>query len=157
MTQLENARNQIVDEFSTVLNEAEDLLKKAGQETGDKARDFRALAEKKLLTAKLRIQQLEGQAVDQAKAAVRYTDDYVHDHPWASVGRRGGNRLRLRRAADPSLTSRRPASHSCRCPKLRPRGRACGPRSRGWRGPWWECCRRARSSRASSSPRNASA
>ena len=86
MTQLENARNQIVDEFSTVLNEAEDLLKKAGQETGDKARDFRALAEQKLLTAKLRIQELEGQAVDQAKAAVRVTDDYVHDHPWASVG-----------------------------------------------------------------------
>ena len=27
-----------------------------------------------------------GQAVDQAKAAVRVTDDYVHDHPWASVG-----------------------------------------------------------------------
>jgi len=86
MSQNESARNQIVDEFSTVLNEAEDLLKKAGQETGDKARDFRALAEKKLLTAKLRIQQLEGQAVDQAKAAVRYTDDYVHDHPWTSVG-----------------------------------------------------------------------
>jgi len=86
MTQLENARNQIADEFSTVLSEAEDLLKKAGQETGEKARDFRSLAEKKLLTAKLRIQQLEGQAVDQAKVAVRYTDDYVHDHPWSSVG-----------------------------------------------------------------------
>jgi ElaB/YqjD/DUF883 family membrane-anchored ribosome-binding protein len=76
MSQLENARNQIADEFSTVLNEAEDLLKKAGQETGDKARDIRALAEKKLLTAKL----------DQAKAAARVTDDYVHDHPWTSVG-----------------------------------------------------------------------
>jgi len=51
MSQLENARNQIADEFTTVLNEAEDLLKKAGQETGDKARDIRALAENKLLTA----------------------------------------------------------------------------------------------------------
>ena len=86
MSQLENARNQIVDEFTTVLNEAEDLLKKAGQETGDKARDLRGLAEKKLLSAKLRIQELEGRAVDQAKAAVRVTDDYVHDHPWTSVG-----------------------------------------------------------------------
>ena len=55
MSQLENARNQIVDEFTTVLNEAEDLLKKAGEETGEKARDFRARAEQKLLTAKLRI------------------------------------------------------------------------------------------------------
>jgi ElaB/YqjD/DUF883 family membrane-anchored ribosome-binding protein len=86
MSQLENARNQIVDDFTTVLNEAEDLLKKAGQETGDKARDLRSLAEQKLLSAKLRIQELEGRAVDQAKAAVRVTDDYVHDHPWTSVG-----------------------------------------------------------------------
>ena len=86
MSQLENARNQIVDEFTTVLNEAEDLLKKAGEETGEKARDFRARAEQKLLTAKLRIQELEGRAVDQAKAAARVTDDYVHDHPWTSVG-----------------------------------------------------------------------
>ena len=86
MSQSENARNQIVDEFTTVLNEAEDLLKKAGQETGEKARDLRSLAEQKLLSAKLRIQELEGRAVDQAKAAARYTDDYVHDHPWTSVG-----------------------------------------------------------------------
>ena len=86
MSQLENARNQIVDEFTTVLNEAEDLLKKVGQETGEKARDLRSMAEQKLLSAKLRIQELEGRAVDQAKAAARVTDDYVHDHPWTSVG-----------------------------------------------------------------------
>jgi ElaB/YqjD/DUF883 family membrane-anchored ribosome-binding protein len=86
MTQLERARDQIVDEFSTVLNEAEDLLKKAGQESGDKARDLRAQVEKKLLTAKLRLQEIEGQALDQAKRAVRYTDDVVHDHPWQAVG-----------------------------------------------------------------------
>jgi ElaB/YqjD/DUF883 family membrane-anchored ribosome-binding protein len=86
MTQLERARDQIVDDFSTVLNEAEDLLRKAGQESGDKARDLRAQVEKKLLTAKLRLQELEGHALDQAKAAARYTDDLVHDHPWQSIG-----------------------------------------------------------------------
>ena len=86
MTQIERARDQIVDDFTTVLNEAEDLLKKAGQETGDKARDLRSQVEKKLLTARLRLQELEGQAVDQAKAAARYTDDLVHDHPWQAVG-----------------------------------------------------------------------
>ena len=84
MTQLERARDRcIFDEFSTVLNEAEDLLKKAGQESGDKARDLRAQVEKKLLTAKLRLQEIEGQALNRA---VRYTDDVVHDHPWQAVG-----------------------------------------------------------------------
>lgn len=86
MTQLERTRDQIVDEFSTVLNEAEDLLKKAGQESGEKARDLRAQVEKKLLTAKLRLQEVEGQALDQAKRAARYTDDMVHDHPWQAIG-----------------------------------------------------------------------
>ena len=86
MTQLERARDQIVDEFTTVLNEAEDLLKKAGQESGDKARDLRAQVEKKLLAAKLRMQEIEGQALDQAKRAARYTDDVVHDHPWQAIG-----------------------------------------------------------------------
>ena len=29
---------------------------------------------------------MEGQAVDQAKAAARATDDYVHDNPWQAIG-----------------------------------------------------------------------
>ena len=40
----------------------------------------------KLLTAKLRLQELEGQAVDRAKEAARATDDYVHSHPWQAIG-----------------------------------------------------------------------
>jgi ElaB/YqjD/DUF883 family membrane-anchored ribosome-binding protein len=36
--------------------------------------------------AKLKLQEYEGQAVDHAKAAARYTDDYVHDNPWRAVG-----------------------------------------------------------------------
>ena len=34
----------------------------------------------------LKLQELEGEAVDRAKAAARYTDDYVHDHPWQAIG-----------------------------------------------------------------------
>jgi ElaB/YqjD/DUF883 family membrane-anchored ribosome-binding protein len=82
----ERTRDQIVDDFAAVLNEAEDLLKKAGQETGERARDLRSQVESKLLHAKLRLQELEGAAVDQAKAAARVTDDYVHDHPWQAIG-----------------------------------------------------------------------
>ena len=82
----EQSRTKIVDEFSNVLSEAEDMLKRAANETGDKARDLRSQVEAKLLTAKLRLQELEGQAVDRAKEAARATDDYVHEHPWQSIG-----------------------------------------------------------------------
>jgi ElaB/YqjD/DUF883 family membrane-anchored ribosome-binding protein len=79
-------RERLVDDFVSVLSEAEELLKKAGSETGEKARDLRAQVEGKLLAAKLRLQELEGEAVDRAKEAARYTDDYVHENPWRSIG-----------------------------------------------------------------------
>ncbi len=82
----DRTRDKIVDEFSTIVGEAETLLNKAATETGDKARDIRSQVEGKLLSAKLRLQELEGQAVDRAKEAARATDDFVHDHPWQSIG-----------------------------------------------------------------------
>jgi ElaB/YqjD/DUF883 family membrane-anchored ribosome-binding protein len=79
-------RESLVEDFSTMLTEAEDLLKRASTETGERARDLRAQVEAKLLAAKLRLQELEGEAVDRAKAAAQYTDDYVHDNPWQAIG-----------------------------------------------------------------------
>lgn len=83
---IERTRDQLVDDFATVLSEAEDMLKKASQETGDRARDLRAQVEAKLLAAKLRLQEMQGDAVDRARDAARATDDYVHDNPWQAVG-----------------------------------------------------------------------
>ena len=83
---VESFRDKLVDDFTTVLAEAEDMLKRAAVETGDKARDLRAQVETKLLRAKLRLQELEGEAVDRAKDAARVTDDYVHDNPWQAIG-----------------------------------------------------------------------
>ena len=83
---IDNARDKLVDEFSSVLSEAESLLDKASKETGDRARDLRSQVEAKLLAAKLRLQELESGAVDRAKAAARATDDYVHDNPWTVIG-----------------------------------------------------------------------
>jgi ElaB/YqjD/DUF883 family membrane-anchored ribosome-binding protein len=80
------SRESLLDDFSAMLTEAEELLRRAGNETGERAKDLRAQVEAKLLGAKLRLQELEGEAMDRAKAAARYTDDYVHDNPWVSIG-----------------------------------------------------------------------
>lgn len=85
-TNPDRTREQILEDFGAVLSEAEEMLTRAAGETGEKARDLREQVESKLLHAKLRLQELEGQAVEQAKAAARATDDYVHDHPWQSIG-----------------------------------------------------------------------
>jgi ElaB/YqjD/DUF883 family membrane-anchored ribosome-binding protein len=82
----EGVREKLVDDLATVLAEAEEMLKRAANETGDKARDLRSQVETKLLRAKLRLQEIEGEAVDRAKAAARATDDYVHENPWQAIG-----------------------------------------------------------------------
>ncbi len=84
--QAEDGRERLVDEMAAVLSEAEEMLKRAATETGDKARDLRSQVETNLLRAKLKLQEYEGQAIDQAKAAARATDDYVHDNPWLAIG-----------------------------------------------------------------------
>ena len=79
------SRETLLDDFSSMLSEAEDLLKRASNETGERAKDLRAQVEAKLLAATLRLQELEGEAVDRARAAARVTD-YVHDNPWSAIG-----------------------------------------------------------------------
>ncbi|MCL2872174.1 MAG: DUF883 family protein [Betaproteobacteria bacterium] len=77
---------KLVDDFSTVLNEAESLLHEAATETGEKARDLRHQIEGKLAMAKMRLQEVEGQLADRARIYARATDDFVHDRPWQAVG-----------------------------------------------------------------------
>lgn len=83
---LERSRKAIVQDFGDVLGEAESLLRQAAKETGDKASDLRSQVEAKLLAAKLKLQELQDDAIDQAKAAARATDDYVRDNPWQAIG-----------------------------------------------------------------------
>jgi ElaB/YqjD/DUF883 family membrane-anchored ribosome-binding protein len=83
---VEVSRAKLVDEFSAVLSEAEDMLKRAANETGERAKDLRSQVEAKLLAAKLQLQELHGIATDRAKDAAKATDDYVHDHPWQAIG-----------------------------------------------------------------------
>jgi ElaB/YqjD/DUF883 family membrane-anchored ribosome-binding protein len=85
-TPADSSRAKIADEFATAMSEAQDMLQRAASETGDRARDLRSQVETKLLHAKLRLQELEGEAVDRARDAARATDDYVHDHPWQAIG-----------------------------------------------------------------------
>jgi len=86
MPTADTPREKLVDDFAAVLSEAEEMLKRAATETGEKAKDLRSQVETKLLHAKLRLQEIEAQAMDKAKAAARATDDYVHDNPWRAIG-----------------------------------------------------------------------
>jgi ElaB/YqjD/DUF883 family membrane-anchored ribosome-binding protein len=82
----ERSREALVKDFSDVLGEAETLLKQAAKESGEKATDLRSQVEAKLRSAKMRLGDLQDDAIDSAKAAARATDDYVRDNPWQAIG-----------------------------------------------------------------------
>jgi ElaB/YqjD/DUF883 family membrane-anchored ribosome-binding protein len=79
-------RKSTVKDFSDALDDANTLLREAAAETGDRASDLRSQVAAKLLSAKLKLQDLQDDAVDRAKAAARVTDDFVRDNPWQAIG-----------------------------------------------------------------------
>jgi ElaB/YqjD/DUF883 family membrane-anchored ribosome-binding protein len=80
------ARKSTVKDFSDALDDANTLLREAAAETGERASDLRSQVAAKLRSAKLKLQDLQDDAVDRAKAAARVTDDFVRDNPWQAMG-----------------------------------------------------------------------
>jgi ElaB/YqjD/DUF883 family membrane-anchored ribosome-binding protein len=82
----ERSRDALVKDFAEVLTEADTLLKQATKETGERATDLRAQVEVKLRAAKLKLQDMQDDAMERAKATARATDEYVRDNPWQALG-----------------------------------------------------------------------
>jgi len=82
----ERSRDALVKDFGEVLSEAESMLKQAAKESGEKASDLRSQVESRLRSAKLKLQDMQDDAVDRAKVAARVTDDYVRENPWQAIG-----------------------------------------------------------------------
>jgi ElaB/YqjD/DUF883 family membrane-anchored ribosome-binding protein len=79
-------KERLYDEFNTVVAETEQLIKSVASAGSDKAGVLKASVEKSLAAAGERISQIRQQALDQANAAARATDDYVQESPWRAVG-----------------------------------------------------------------------
>lgn len=79
-------RKSRVQDFSDALDDANTLLREAAAETGERASDLRSRVAAKLWSAKLKLQDLQDDAIDRAKAAARVTDDLVRDNPWQAMG-----------------------------------------------------------------------
>ena len=84
-TDTQEARDRLIEDFKTVVHDAEELLKATANQTGDKIGAVRGRAEESLREAKRKLNELEGSVVDRSKAAVKATDQLVHDKPWQSI------------------------------------------------------------------------
>lgn len=82
----EVTKETLYQEFNTVVAETEQLLKSVATAGGDKAGAVKANVEQALTAAADRLEKIRQQALSQANAAARVTDEYVRENPWRAVG-----------------------------------------------------------------------
>jgi len=79
-------REDLMNEFDTVIGETEHLLKSVAGASQEQAATLRATIEERIAEATERLARLRDDATDQAMAAAQATDRYVKDNPWQAVG-----------------------------------------------------------------------
>jgi ElaB/YqjD/DUF883 family membrane-anchored ribosome-binding protein len=80
------ARDQLVSDLKTVIQDAEAWLRHSGQLTGDEFKAAKAKFERTLIKAKDDIIRLEETVVEKTKATAKATDEFVQENPWKAVG-----------------------------------------------------------------------
>jgi ElaB/YqjD/DUF883 family membrane-anchored ribosome-binding protein len=84
------SKERLASDLNAVLVDAEELLRQAGQATGEEAKELRGRAQAAIRRAKDSMYEFQAQAVAQTKAAARATDTWVHEHPWTALGMAAG-------------------------------------------------------------------
>lgn len=78
--------HRLFNEFNAVVAETEKLFKSAAAAGADEAGAIRAKVEHGLATAADLLERIRREAVGQASAAARATDEYVEESPWRAIG-----------------------------------------------------------------------
>ena len=82
----ERAYDDLVDEFSNLVEAMEDVFAAATEEGGEKLSELRSQAEASLKKAKARLGVVERNTVAKARKLASDSDDYVHENPWTAIG-----------------------------------------------------------------------
>ncbi len=80
------ARDQLMSDLKSVIQDAEVWLRNGSQMTGDELQAAKAKFERTLTSAKADLIRLEETVVAKTKEAAKATDDYVQENPWKAVG-----------------------------------------------------------------------
>jgi ElaB/YqjD/DUF883 family membrane-anchored ribosome-binding protein len=77
--------NQLIDDLTAVIRDAESLLRATAAQTGDKVEEIRSRAEETVRNAKARLAGVEEQAIERARVLAGDADEYVRGNPWQAV------------------------------------------------------------------------
>ena len=82
---LKKSQARLAQEFNSVLDDAQELLRHAAGEAGQGYAAARARLESSVQAARERVRAAEDMVVDSARQAGRSADGYVRSHPWEAV------------------------------------------------------------------------
>ena len=72
-------------DFQGTLNDAEELVRMTGEQTGERVTAARNRMRESLTRGRSELQRMQTQASDSARRAAYEVDDYVHTNPWKTV------------------------------------------------------------------------
>ncbi len=79
-------RDKLLDDLRLVISDAEELLRLTAHQVGDDTAELRGRIQSRLQEAGIELAGLQDAATAQVKAAGHAADEFVHEHPWQSIG-----------------------------------------------------------------------
>jgi ElaB/YqjD/DUF883 family membrane-anchored ribosome-binding protein len=83
---LKDSQTRLSRDVRAMVDDAEALLRYAVRDAGEGYDDARGRLERSLKTARSELEGVEHALLDNARRAKQATDEYVHQHPWQSMG-----------------------------------------------------------------------
>jgi ElaB/YqjD/DUF883 family membrane-anchored ribosome-binding protein len=79
-------KEHLINEFQTVVTNAEELLKATANISGDQLAAIRIKAEKSLTIAKSLMLDTQNELLTKTRETAQVTNAYVHENPWRAIG-----------------------------------------------------------------------
>ncbi|MBU0601015.1 MAG: DUF883 family protein [Gammaproteobacteria bacterium] len=79
-------KEKLVTDLKLVIADAEELLRVTASQAGEKVGELRVRMQENLTSARHRLADAEAALKEKSREVARATDDYVHEHPWRSIG-----------------------------------------------------------------------
>jgi ElaB/YqjD/DUF883 family membrane-anchored ribosome-binding protein len=81
-----SGKERLVNDFKTLVNDAEELLKATASQAGESIAVAREKIERSLVDGKRALADAETTLLKKSKECAEIADDYVRENPWGAVG-----------------------------------------------------------------------
>ncbi len=79
-------KDRLVHDMKLVMNDVDELLRATAAQANGELDELQSRTRERLQAARHALSDFEQQAVEKLKATTRASDQYVHEHPWTSIG-----------------------------------------------------------------------